>query len=283
MSRSFLNRRSMMSLMATALVAPIAGAATAPRIVATTPLLADCAHRLCGAVVTALIPAETAAQSYRASRADTALLAQADLVLWHGPGVEAEMTAHLTRLARSRPVVALDAADHWPALVPTHRAEMVHALAATLAAHFPQLAARSTEQAAQLAADLSALDARCAAHLAAPVANRRRLLTTSPALAAFGAAYGLEPAAPPNTQATCHAFLAQMAASGDSKLFITDPDDAAAQALVALAPHLTRIHLPLKQPLADHPDLAEQIATSLALHLASASQPERAESLPSRA
>lgn len=259
-----------MSLMATALVAPIAGASTAPRIVATTPLLADCAQRLCGAPATALIPPGTHVQSYRPSRADAALLAQADLVLWHGPQVETELASHLARQPQNRPAVTLGTADRWPELLPAHRAETVAALAAALAAQLPQLAISSAEQATRLADELSALDARCAALLAEVAQDRRLLVTASPALTAFGTTYGLATVEIPTTETARRTLLTRMAARGNSIVFtIADPADDAAQTFATMAPGLRLVHLPLTMPAAGQPDLAEQTAASLALHLSS--------------
>ncbi|MFN7053360.1 MAG: hypothetical protein ACK4NH_14685, partial [Gemmobacter sp.] len=70
MTRSFLNRRSMMTLMATALVAPVAGAQAAPRIVATTGLIAEAARRLTGFDIRAIAAPPHDPALHRPGRSD---------------------------------------------------------------------------------------------------------------------------------------------------------------------------------------------------------------------
>lgn len=99
MNQSFLDRRAMMTLMASALVAPAAQAGPVTPVVATTGLLAATAEALAGQPVRALVPPGIAPQGWRPGRAEAAMLAQARLVLANGLGLESQMTPVLTRHA----------------------------------------------------------------------------------------------------------------------------------------------------------------------------------------
>lgn len=205
---SFLNRRSLMTLMASALVAPMAAASPAPRILATTGMIADAARRLTGLEVTALMGPGMDPHGYRQTRSDIAAMARADLVLWHGLYLEAQMEDFLTELARNRPVVAvadalpkqmLRAHDIYPDrydphvwMDPTLWADLVDIIAATLGKTFPALADKAQTEAAAMRADITGLQTYAQQVLASVPAERRLLVTAHDAFGYFGRAYGFE-------------------------------------------------------------------------------------------
>lgn len=115
--RHLTTRRSV--LKATAAVLAIAGgsqtagralAETGPlAVVATTGMIADAASRIGGDAVTvrALMGPGVDPHAYRQTRTDIVALAKADLVLWHGLYLEAQMEDFLSQLAARQPVVAV--------------------------------------------------------------------------------------------------------------------------------------------------------------------------------
>lgn len=105
-------------LWATAAAALLGGAARAQEpvdAVATTGMIADAAREVGGELVEvrALMGAGVDPHAYRQTRSDIVALAEADLVLWHGLYLEAQMEEFLLDLAREGDVVAV--ADGLPA------------------------------------------------------------------------------------------------------------------------------------------------------------------------
>ncbi|KZC99049.1 MULTISPECIES: zinc ABC transporter substrate-binding protein [unclassified Thalassospira] len=88
-----------------------AGAAHAKplNVVATTSMIADAARQVAGdrAEVTALMGPGVDPHSYRQTRSDIAALARADLVLWHGLYLEAQLEEFFLDLGKRRNVVAV--------------------------------------------------------------------------------------------------------------------------------------------------------------------------------
>ncbi|MEM6375281.1 MAG: zinc ABC transporter substrate-binding protein, partial [Pseudomonadota bacterium] len=78
-------------------------------IVATTGMIADAVREIGGDLVdvTTLMGPGIDPHAYRQTRTDIAALAQADLVLWNGLYLEAQMEDFLLELAQTRPVVAV--------------------------------------------------------------------------------------------------------------------------------------------------------------------------------
>lgn len=76
-------------------------------VVATTGMIADAARQIGGAEVevTALMGAGVDPHAYRQTRTDIAAMTRADLVLWHGLYLEAQMEDFFHSLARKRVVV----------------------------------------------------------------------------------------------------------------------------------------------------------------------------------
>lgn len=109
-----LSRRSLLAFAATAaLPAPLlAQQARRPRIVTTTAMLADTVRMLAGEQVSveALMGEGVDPHLYRPTRADIVKLTQADLVIAHGLGLEAQFRETFLQLARRRaPVMAAEA------------------------------------------------------------------------------------------------------------------------------------------------------------------------------
>ena len=76
-------------------------------VVATTGMIADAARQIGGAEVevSALMGAGVDPHAYRQTRTDIAAMTRADLVLWHGLYLEAQMEDFFHSLARKRVVV----------------------------------------------------------------------------------------------------------------------------------------------------------------------------------
>lgn len=205
---AFLNRRTMMTLMASALVAPVAFASDTPSIVATTGMIADAVRRLTGGTVQALMGPGMDPHGYRQTRSDIAMLARADLVLWHGLYLEAQMEDFLFQLARNRPVVAVadalpkdrlighsDYADRFDPHVwmdPTLWADVVDTIAATLDATFPGNEARHAAASAAFRTEIMAIDSYARDILASVPPEARVLVTAHDAFSYFGRAYGFQ-------------------------------------------------------------------------------------------
>lgn len=111
-SRALTRRHVLGGLLAAGTAAAASGPAFArdlPKVVATTGMIADLARRIGGARVDvqALMGPGIDPHSYRQTRSDVAALARADLVLWHGLYLEAQMEELLLDLGRKRAVVAV--------------------------------------------------------------------------------------------------------------------------------------------------------------------------------
>lgn len=78
-------------------------------VVVTTGMIADAARRIGGdhVEVRALMGAGVDPHAYRQTRSDIAAMARADLVLWHGLYLEAQMEGFLKELGARKPVVAV--------------------------------------------------------------------------------------------------------------------------------------------------------------------------------
>jgi manganese/zinc/iron transport system substrate-binding protein len=83
-------------------------------VVATTGMIADAARSVGGDLVSvrAMMGPGVDPHAYRQTRSDIVAMADADLVLWHGLYLEAQMEEFLAQLARDRTVVAV--ADSLP-------------------------------------------------------------------------------------------------------------------------------------------------------------------------
>ena len=105
-----IRRRSLLLGLAAAPLLPgLARADAALQVVATTGMIADTARVLGGDAVTvrALMGPGVDPHSYRQTRSDIAALVNADLTLWHGLYLEAQMEEFLAQLAARKPVAAV--------------------------------------------------------------------------------------------------------------------------------------------------------------------------------
>lgn len=107
-----LNRRHTllgMGAMVALAATPVAASDGPLTVVATTGMIADAARQIGAAEVevTALMGAGVDPHAYRQTRSDIAAMTRADLVLWHGLYLEAQMEDFFHSLARKREVVAV--------------------------------------------------------------------------------------------------------------------------------------------------------------------------------
>jgi manganese/zinc/iron transport system substrate-binding protein len=104
-----LTRRLVLSLATAALLALPAAAQDRLSVVATTGMIADAARHVGGEMVdvTALMGPGVDPHAYRQTRSDIVATAQADLVLWNGLYLEAQLEDFLLELGETRPVVAV--------------------------------------------------------------------------------------------------------------------------------------------------------------------------------
>ena len=207
-----LTKRTLLALCVAAMAAPAYDAAAAEPldVVATTGMIADAAREVGGDLVSvrALMGPGVDPHAYRQTRTDIVAMAQADLVLWHGLYLEAQMEDFLRDLADRGRVVAVaeslppnlliahdDYADRhdphvwmnpnlWSRVVLTVR----DALIATAPAH--EAAFRANAEAHL--AELSALAQYSTQVLSSVPAESRVLLTAHDAFNYFGSAYGFE-------------------------------------------------------------------------------------------
>ncbi|MDT8856514.1 zinc ABC transporter substrate-binding protein [Paracoccaceae bacterium Fryx2] len=203
-----LNRRTLLAMLPAGLLAAPLGADTGPVIVATTGMIADAARRIGGGAVRALMGPGMDPHGYRQTRSDIAALARADLVLWHGLYLEAQMEDFLNGLSRSRRVVAVaealprevlrgnpqypDRFDPHVWMDPTLWAQVVPVVEAALTEAMPGRAAAHAAAAAAFIAEIGALDTYARDVLGTVPASSRVLVTAHDAFGYFGRAYGFE-------------------------------------------------------------------------------------------
>ena len=105
-------RRAFLAALAAGILAMSPGNAGAQDrldVVATTGMIADAARAVGGAevAVEALMGPGVDPHAYRQTRSDIVAMNRADLVLWHGLYLEAQLERFLIALGRDRPVVAV--------------------------------------------------------------------------------------------------------------------------------------------------------------------------------
>jgi manganese/zinc/iron transport system substrate-binding protein len=193
--------------------AALAGAARAQAplaVVATTGMIADAARRVGGDAVTvrALMGPGVDPHAHRPTRSDIAALAGADLVLWHGLYLEAQMEPFLRDLGARKPVVAVAEAlprdrllahDEYPDRFDPHVwmdpdlwASVVAVVRDALVAARPEAAESFRAAADAHLAELRALSAYARAALASVPPRSRVLVTAHDAFGYVGAAYDYE-------------------------------------------------------------------------------------------
>lgn len=180
----------------------------APQVVTTTAMIADAARQVGGEriAVRALMGAGVDPHGYRQTRSDIALLSRADLVLWHGLYLEAQMESFLEALAKRKPVVAVGEAvpaasrvahDEYPNrfdphvwMEPTLWRHVVAAVRDALIKLDQRGEAQIRANAERHLADLDRLQAYSKQVLASVPESRRILVTAHDAFNYFGRAYG---------------------------------------------------------------------------------------------
>jgi manganese/zinc/iron transport system substrate-binding protein len=203
-----LTRRSLLRLMgASTLPFAMLGrgdAADPPKLVATTGMIADAARRISGLPVTALMGPGLDPHGHRATRNDILALSRADLVLWHGLNLEAQMERLMTELAKRKPVVAVaesldralllanpaypDRPDPHVWFDPSLWSEVTKAVEAAVAP-FAELAPAQGQVFRQ---EIAVLGDYAATILATIPAEKRVLVTAHDAFSYFGRAYDIE-------------------------------------------------------------------------------------------
>lgn len=205
-----LTRRVLFALAAAAALAMPAAAQDRLNVIATTGMIADAARSVGGDLVsvTALMGPGVDPHSYRQTRSDIVATAQADLVLWNGLYLEAQLEEFLLELGETRPVVAVAEAIPDTQLIGSEEYEgrfdphvwmnpnlwsrVVMATRDAMIETAPEQADVFTANAAAHLAELSELAVYSQSVLASIPADSRVLVTAHDAFNYFGAAYGFE-------------------------------------------------------------------------------------------
>lgn len=179
-------------------------------VVATTGMIADAARAVGGDAVTvsALMGPGVDPHSYRQTRSDIVAMTKADLVLWHGLYLEAQMEDFFADLGKKRRVVAVAEAVDTSRLLghqdyagrydphvwmdPALWSDVVVAVRDALTEAQPAEAAAFKANAEAYLAELAALDTYSREVLASVPQGSRVLLTAHDAFSYFGRAYGYE-------------------------------------------------------------------------------------------
>lgn len=206
-----LTRRLVLTTFALSMALPrVALAADPLSIVATTGMVADAARQVGGDLVSvsALMGPGIDPHSYRQTRSDIVAMTRADLVLWHGLYLEAQLEGVLLDLGRTRTVVAVgegvpegDRIGHpdydgrfdphvW--MDPDLWRHVVLAVRDTLIAARSVDATTFTRNAEAHLADLARLSDYKARSLSSVPKEARVLLTAHDAFGYFGRAQGFE-------------------------------------------------------------------------------------------
>lgn len=180
------------------------------RIVTTTSIIADTARRIAGehAEVAALMGPGVDPHLYKASESDVRRLGEADLILYNGLHLEGKMGDILTKMARSRPVVAVsedipqDQLREPPEFAGQYDphvwfdvslwARTLQPIVRELSELDPPNAESYRANAAALEKELTELDAWVKQQIETIPASQRVLVTAHDAFGYFGRRYGME-------------------------------------------------------------------------------------------
>jgi manganese/zinc/iron transport system substrate-binding protein len=205
-----LTRRLLLALSTAAALALPAAAQDRLSVVATTGMIADAARQVGGELVevTALMGPRVDPHAYRQTRSDIVATAQADLVLWNGLYLEAQLEEFLLELAETKPVVAVAETIPETQLIgsedyegrfdphvwmnPNLWSRVVLATRDAMIEVAPEHAESFTANAAAHLEELADLAVYSQTVLASVPAESRVLLTAHDAFNYFGAAYGFE-------------------------------------------------------------------------------------------
>lgn len=206
-----LSRRFILAGLAAAPLLPRAALANAPlNVVATTGMIADAARAIGGdlAEVRALMGAGVDPHGYRQTRSDILAMTRADLVLWNGLYLEAQLEEFLGDL--SRRVTVTPVAEAVPAdlllrhadyagradphvwMVPALWRHAVEATRDTMVSARPDAGETFTANAANYLSQVEAVAGMAREALASVPAEARVLITAHDAFGYFGREYGFE-------------------------------------------------------------------------------------------
>jgi manganese/zinc/iron transport system substrate-binding protein len=179
-------------------------------VVATTGMIADAASRVGGDLVEvrALMGPGVDPHAYRQTRSDIVAMTRADLVLWHGLYLEAQLEDFMQDLARNRPVVAVaesvpqdlllghddypDKFDPHVWITPSLWTHVVEGVRDALVDVHPDGADTFNANATAYLAEIDRLAAYQSGVLSSVPPEARVLLTAHDAFNYFGVAYGFE-------------------------------------------------------------------------------------------
>lgn len=207
-----LSRRGFVALsagFASAFAMPAAlHAASDARIVATTGMIADAARAIFGGGVQGLMGPGVDPHGYRQTRSDIAALVGADLVLWHGLRLEAQLMDLMETLQGRGEVVAVaealdpanllrdadypDQPDPHIWMDPVLWQEAVGVVEAAILRVAPDRAEEIAANAAAYRAEIAAVQDYAVKVLATVPPEARVLVTAHDAFGYFGRAYGFE-------------------------------------------------------------------------------------------
>lgn len=207
-------RASFILVLTALFVLPIAAARavadTPLRVVATTGMIADAARQVGGDEVTVqgLMGPGVDPHAYRQTRTDIVAMTRADLVLWNGLYLEAQMEGFFHDLARKKTVVAVaeglsrnvlrghddyvDKFDPHVWMTPVLWKDIVGEVASALSEARPEAADVFAANAAAHLAEIDALVAYGASTLADVPKEARVLISAHDAFGYFGQEYGFE-------------------------------------------------------------------------------------------
>lgn len=204
-------RRHFLAITAAGAIAPrFALASSTLSVVATTGMIADTARRIGGShvEVRALMGPGVDPHAYRQTRSDIAAMTRADVVLWHGLYLEAQMEDFLKKLSPRR--VSIPVADAmsrdllishsdydgrfdphvW--MVPSLWKNVAREIANVLSQERQQHADEFKANLAKFEAEIDALQSYGETTLASVPESARVLLTAHDAFGYFGRAFGYE-------------------------------------------------------------------------------------------
>ncbi|MBF9047019.1 zinc ABC transporter solute-binding protein [Rhodobacterales bacterium LSUCC0031] len=205
-----LTRRFLLTFATAAALALPVAAQERISVVATTGMIADAARQVGGNLVdvTALMGPGVDPHAYRQTRSDIVATAQADLVLWNGLYLEAQLEEFLLELGETRPVVAVAEAIPQSQLIgsedyegrfdphvwmnPNLWSRVVLATRDAMIEAAPDHAAAFADNATAHLAEIADLAVYSQTVLASIPAESRVLVTAHDAFNYFGAAYGFE-------------------------------------------------------------------------------------------
>lgn len=207
-----LTRRIFLGFCGATLAVPLPAVADTTRlnVVATTGMVADAVRQVGGDLVdvTALMGPGIDPHSYRQTRSDIVAMTRADMVLWHGLYLEAQLEDLLMDLARSRTVIAVGEAvpeaeriahpdydgrfDPHVWMDPDLWQHVVRAVQDALSTARPAQAEQFATNVAAHIADLERLSAYAARSLSSVPEEARVLLTAHDAFGYFGRTHGFE-------------------------------------------------------------------------------------------